>query len=103
MCYSAIVDVMEERSAILSRGQPRCDALSWLNGEILELHVERKGPKKSYFLRHRLPVRGLCLTFVVEKGKFENTVQPLFETFRFDVFFLETNRTKSHVQDTFQL
>ena len=47
MCYSAIVDVMEERSAILSRGQPRCDALTWLNGEILELHVERGRAPKS--------------------------------------------------------
>lgn len=30
MCYSALVDVMEKRSAILSLSQPQCDAFSWL-------------------------------------------------------------------------
>lgn len=45
MYYSALVDVMEKRSAILSLSQPRYDAFSWLNGEILELHCEKGGPK----------------------------------------------------------
>lgn len=45
MCYSALVDVMEKRSAILSLSQPQYDAFSWLNGEILELHCERQHPE----------------------------------------------------------
>lgn len=43
MCYSALVDVMEKRSAILSLSQPQYDAFSWLNDERLELSCERKG------------------------------------------------------------
>lgn len=45
VCYSALVDVMEKRSAILSLSQPLYDAFSWLNGEVLELRCQRRGLK----------------------------------------------------------
>lgn len=60
MCYSALVDVMEKRSAILSLSQPQYDAFSWLNDEILELSCERKSLKSLTSYRHRFPVSS-CL------------------------------------------
>lgn len=49
VCYSALVDVMEKRSAILSRSQPQNDLFSWLNREILELHCKRSKPAPLTF------------------------------------------------------
>lgn len=43
VCCSALVDVMEKRSAILRLCRSRYDAFSWLNGELFELHCERRG------------------------------------------------------------
>lgn len=49
MCYSALVDVMEKRSTILSLlCLPQYDAFSWLNGEISELRREGRAPRMSY-------------------------------------------------------